>query len=90
VQAAAKAQARTGRPRPDPSGDEQARAAAMVTGAGPETPQQRWARLVAEAERANLDKLSTIKAIDPKAVSNRQLEAYADRLAKRLAEATAA
>lgn len=53
------------------------------------TLQQRWQRLVAEAERVKLPTLGVVKAIDPKAVSAAQLETYAHRLEERLYEARA-
>lgn len=56
------------------------------TAAGPETVQQRWARLVAEAERVKLPTLGQVKAIDPKLVSDSQLQRYAGTLEKRLNE----
>jgi hypothetical protein len=60
--------------------------AGAATGA-PEPLQQRWRRLVAEAERVTLPTLGQVKAIDPKAVSVPQLELYAQRLEERLYEA---
>lgn len=68
---------------PPTSGSVQA--SAVLTGA-PERLQQRWERLVSEAERVKLPTIGTIKAIDPKAVSEAQLKAYADRLENRIYE----
>jgi hypothetical protein len=63
-----------------------ANASAVLTGASPVNQQQRWQRLVTEAERFKLPTLGKVKAIDPKAVSERQLKVYADQLEERLYE----
>lgn len=57
-----------------------------MTGAPPkpETTQERWQRLVAEAEAANVETIGRVKAIDPKAVTEAQLRKYADQLEERL------
>lgn len=49
-----------------------------------ETTDQRWQRLVGEAERANLPTLGTIKAIDPAACGETQMRHHCDRLEARL------
>lgn len=72
--------------------DQRVRDSATLTGAPPETPEttkERWARLVAEAEKAKLPTLGAVKAIDPNAVTEPQLNHYANRLEERLAEARA-
>lgn len=61
---------------------------AVLTGA-PETTQDRWARLVKEAEHVNLATLGAVKAIDPSTVPENQLAHYAKRLEERLEEARA-
>lgn len=70
-----------------PADSQKVRDAAVLTGASPIG--QRWARLVAEAERMKLPTLGTIKAIDPKACGDAQLKRHADRLEERLYEVKA-
>ena len=75
----------------EPSSEDVDRAARMMGATTPrETTQQRWARLVAEAEAANLETIGRVKAIDPKAVSEPQLQKYADGLEAKLREVRAA
>ena len=74
-----------GRPKPEPTTTDQVRAAAMVTGAV-ETTQQRWQRLVSEAEAAKYPRAGMAAVVDPKAVSEAQLKSYADRLEANVAE----
>jgi hypothetical protein len=52
----------------------------------PESVRQRWARLVAEAEQAQIPTLRQVKAIDPLAISEAQLARYADQLDARLGQ----
>ena len=58
-----------------------------ATTPAPETIGQRWARLVAEAEQAQLSTLGMVKAIDPKACGESQMIRYCELLEDRLAEA---
>lgn len=70
--------------------NEKVRDAAILTGANPNALEQRWQRLVAEAERIKLPTLGQVKAIDPKAISEAQLKSYADLLENRIYEAKGA
>lgn len=78
--------------KPAPTTTETVRASAVITGAPPqpETTQDRWARLVAQAEQVKLPTLGQVKAIDPNAISEPQLRNYADLLEARLREVRAA
>lgn len=75
-------------PRPLPTTTDEVRAAAMVTGANPL--RARWERLVAEAERVQLPTWKGAKAIDAGALSDAQLEKYADSLEGKIAAHTGA
>lgn len=55
-------------------------AARPIKPGGAETVQQRWQELVAEAERAMLPTIGTVKAIDWLALPKPQLERYCERL----------
>lgn len=71
----------------DTAADQKAHDSAVLTGANPlPKQQQRWERLVKEAERLKLPTLGTIKAIDPVACGEAQLRHHADRLEARLYE----
>lgn len=69
-----------------PEQDDDGRLPKNVTGAPTqeETTQERWQRLVSEAEHVQLDTLGRVKAIDPKAATEPQLRSYADLLEQRL------
>lgn len=78
--------------RPEIVEDEPAPPTAPTPIAAPtenETVQQRWARLVNDATMLKLPTLANVKAIDPKACSDRQLASHADRLEARLREVRA-
>jgi hypothetical protein len=79
--------------QPSPTRLDDVRRAAMLTGAAPpdrqETPREYWARLVIDAEKVKLPTLGTIKAIDPKVISDAQLQKYIGQLEDRLREARA-
>jgi hypothetical protein len=86
--ASATGAASSSRSSTDTTADQKVRDSAVLTGANPiPAQQQRWQRLVKEAQRINLPTLGAVKAIDPKEVSEAQLKTYADRLEQRLYEA---